>query len=207
MSSDIPDEEAWGAWHPTELARWLAGVDRHWCVVGGWALDLWHGRETREHHDLEFTVLREDFDRFREVLAIGSAEQNRFAFYTAIDGVLTLLPDDLPLPSAASQIWCWDVAAERWRVDMMIEPGTSETWVCKRDHAITRPRHEIVDQSAEGVPYLGPSAILLLKAKHQRAKDEADFETALPKLGASEKDWLKDCLSHLYPGHAWIERL
>ena len=212
MSSGIPDQEAWKAWHPTELARRLAGIDRPWCMVGGWALDLWHGRETREHHDLEFTLLREDFDRFREVLSGDGAETSplipqRFAFYTAIDGVLTLLPDDQPLPSAAAQVWCWDIAAEHWRVDMMIEPGTPDTWICKRDLAITRPPQEIVGRSDEGVPYLGPSAILLLKAKHQRPKDEADFEMALPKLESSEKDWLRDCLRRLHPGHAWIGQL
>ena len=65
---EIPDEEAWNAWHPDELARRLAGLDRPWCVVGGWALDLWLGHLTREHHDLEFTVLREDFNSFRLTL-------------------------------------------------------------------------------------------------------------------------------------------
>lgn len=200
MTGIIPDEEAWDAWHPAELAQRLAGVDRPWCVVGGWALDLWHGRETREHHDLEFTVLREDLDRFRRVLT-------GMAFYTVNAGVFGVLREEAEPDSSISQIWCWDIAAARWRVDMMIEPGTPGTWICKRDHAITRPRGEIVGHSTEDVPYLGPSAILLLKAKHQRPKDEADFDIALPLLDVSEKSWLKDCLARLYPGHAWIERL
>ncbi|WP_425358733.1 nucleotidyltransferase domain-containing protein [Aminobacter aminovorans] len=49
---DTPDHDAWCAWHPTELARHLTGVSLPWCVVGGWALDLWHGHQTREHEDL-----------------------------------------------------------------------------------------------------------------------------------------------------------
>jgi hypothetical protein len=196
----IPDEEAWDAWHPAELARRLAGVDRPWCVVGGWALDLWHGRETREHHDLEFTVLREDLGHFRRALT-------GMAFYTVNSGVFEFLPEDGEPDVSISQIWCWDIAAARWRVDMMIEPGTLGTWICKRDHTIVRPRGEIVLHSAEGVPYLGPAAILLLKAKHQRPKDEADFLTALPKLELSERRWLRDCLARLHPGHDWIATL
>lgn len=185
-------------------------MDRPWCVVGGWALDLWHGRETREHHDLEFTILRQDFDRFRTMLADGEDKTPRaegLIFYTAIDGVLTLLPDNQPLPAAAHQVWCWDLAAACWRVDMMIEPGTVESWVCKRDHAIARPRKDIVGRSTGDVPYLGAAAILLLKAKHRRPKDEADFETALPTLEPSEKRWLKESLARLHPGHGWLERL
>ncbi|RYE56189.1 MAG: amino acid transporter [Rhizobiaceae bacterium] len=200
MTEIIPDEEAWDAWHPAELAQRLAGVDRPWCVVGGWALDLWHGRETREHHDLEFTVLREDFDRFRRVLT-------GMAFYTVNSGVFEVLREEAEPDPSISQVWCWDIAAARWRVDMMIEPGTPEIWICKRDHAITRPRGEIVGRSVEGVPYLGPSAILLLKAKHQRPKDEADFDMALPLLETSEKAWLKSCLGRLYPEHDWNARL
>jgi hypothetical protein len=249
---EIPDQEAWNAWHPQELARRLDRVDRPWCVVGGWALDLWHGRVTREHHDLEFTVLREDFSHFRRMLAGDglpliplpgpsprpdgekgvaapsalqapsprmwgedggsqvrgeSATSANLAFYTVKDGQISLLPDDtVPDPSIA-QIWCWDIAANRWRVDIMIEPGTPETWVCKRDHTISRPRNEIVRHSPAGIPYLGPAAILLLKAKHQRPKDEADFELALPILDETERAWLKQSLAKLHLDHVWIETL
>jgi len=198
--SDVPNQDAWGAWHPTELAARLAEMNRPWCVVGGWALDLWHGRETREHHDLEFTVLRGDVGHFRR--ALGGME-----FYTVSSSVFEFLPEyENPDPSI-SQIWCWDIHAKCWRVDIMIEPGTSETWICKRDPAITLPRAEAVRHSPDGVPYLAPAAILLLKAKHLRPKDVADFELALALLPASERHWLRDSLVTLHPGHPWIEML
>jgi hypothetical protein len=197
--ADIPDEEAWDAWHPAELARRLASVGRPWCVVGGWALDLWHGRVTRAHHDLEFTVLREDVDCFRRAL-------EGMDFYTVKDGVFQFLADDAEVDPTVGQIWCWDMSASRWRVDMMIEPGTPDTWVCKRDHAITLPRAEAVLHSSDGIPYLAPAAILLLKAKHLRPKDEVDFEAALPKLNTKEQTWLNASIAKLHPGHPWIER-
>jgi hypothetical protein len=52
--------DAWSPWHPRELAQRLEGMSKPWCIVGGWALDLWHGHETRAHEDIEFTVLRGD---------------------------------------------------------------------------------------------------------------------------------------------------
>ena len=44
--TEIPDDDAWSAWRPEELGRRLRGVEKPWCIVGGWALDLWHGRES-----------------------------------------------------------------------------------------------------------------------------------------------------------------
>lgn len=201
MQLEMPtDHGAWSAWSPAELAGRLSGISRPWCIVGGWALDLWHGCQTREHEDLEFTVLREDLGIFRDAL-------KGMEFHTAGDGVVEYLPADEEPPAAISQIWCLDMAERRWRVDMMIEPGTFETWVYKRDPTISRPRAEMVGTTAEGIPYLKPAAVLLFKAKYRRAKDEIDFEQALPKLPASKRLWLKTCLAACHPDHEWLESL
>ena len=56
---DGPPPEAWSmAWTPDQAARALEGVSAPWAVAGGWALDLWHGMQTREHEDLEIAVRR-----------------------------------------------------------------------------------------------------------------------------------------------------
>jgi hypothetical protein len=117
------------------------------------------------------------------------------------------LPDGQEPPEDIFQIWCQDVAAQRWRVDMMIEPGTPDMWVYKRDPGIKRPRAEMVAVTADGLPYLKPAAILLFKAKHARDKDETDFANALPKLEAADRTWLKAMLERTLPGHDWIGRL
>jgi len=195
-----PDHGAWSAWHPAELARRLGTMSKPWCVVGGWALDLWHGYQTREHEDLEFTILRSDFSAFRRCL-------DGMRFYTVGNGIVEYLPADAEPPTHIAQIWCQDTVARRWRVDMMIEPGTPDTWIYKRDASIALPRAEMVDTTAEGIPYLKPAAILLFKAKYQRPKDEADFENASAKLTAAERDWLKACLDAIHPGHDWAKRL
>jgi len=194
------DHEAWSAWHPKELADRLAGIGRQWCVVGGWALDLWHGRETREHEDLEFTVLRDDVPFFRERL-------KDMRFHAVGGGVVQYLQQDREPPEDLFQIWCEDIAAQCWRADMMIEPGTPETWVYKRDPRISAPRAEMVAKTVDGIPYLRPAAILLFKAKYQRPKDEVDFDNAVVRLTESERVWLRNCLDLLHPGHAWSERL
>ncbi|QVN22985.1 hypothetical protein [Burkholderia pyrrocinia] len=86
---------------------------------------------------------------------------------------------------------------------MMIEPGAREWWACKRDPSFKRPRAEMVMRTADGIAYPNPAAILLFKARDRRPKDQQDFDRALPKLPASERAWLKDCLDVLHPGNEW----
>lgn len=197
---DTPDHDAWCAWHPAELARRLTGVSLRWCVVGGWALDLWHGHQTREHEDLEFTALRSDLPAFRRALA-------GMEFHTAGDGIVKKLPAQSAPPAEISQIWCLDVEQRCWRVDMMIEEGSPDLWVYKRNPAIAVPRTGIVASTPAGISYLKPAAILLFRAKYLRPKDEVDFANALPKLQQSERAWLRACLDLCHQGHRWADRL
>lgn len=194
------DHDAWSPWHPRELALLLAGVSKPWCIVGGWALDLWHGYETRPHEDIEFTVLRSDVGLFRAALA-------GLDFYATGNGVVDYLPAGQEPPDDIFQIWCQDVASQRWRADMMIEPGTPDVWAYKRDPDITRPRPDMVATTPDGLPYLKPAAVLLFKAKLTRPKDEIDFANAVPKLETTERAWLRAMLKWAHPGHDWIGRL
>lgn len=191
------DQDAWSCWHPQDLAQRLRGISAPWCVVGGWALDLWHGRQTREHDDLEFTILPGDLPHFRRAL-------NGLELFSASDGIIERFPDDADLSPTVWQLWCWDRDEQCWRADMMIERGTSTTWVYKRDPAITCPRTEITQTTETSIPYLSPVAVLLFKAKYRRQKDDFDFDAALPKLTAAERIQLRSWLERQHPGHAWI---
>lgn len=192
-------EDAWAPWQPAELATRLAPLSVTWYVVGGWALDLWHGRQTRPHEDLEFATLAADAPRIRDCLS-------ELTFFAAQAGRLTALPLG-PLPDGVQQFWGLDPGVDRWRLDMMLEPGTQSDWVYKRDPAIRGPRGQFVRRSATGLPYLAPEAVLLFKAKHQRDKDETDFDAALPRLTRDARDRLGTWLDMVHPAHAWQKRL
>ena len=200
MRWDGPPLEAWDAWRPDEVARRLAGVGVPWCVVGGWAIDLFLGGETRAHGDLEIAIARADFARIRERLA-------GFAFHVVGDGeVCALAPDALPPPDK-HQNWVLDPHANAWRMDVMLEPGDADTWVFRRDESIQAPRTRMVAATRDGIPYLAPHGALLYKAKAVSKKDEADFAAVLPRLGAQAREWLRDSLECAHPGHAWIAAL
>ncbi len=199
-TSTLPADDAWRPWHPFELDRHLQDVQEPWCIVGGWALDLWHGRQTRDHDDIEFSILRGDVNIFRDALS-------PLQFCTAGSGMVEHLPPHQQPQPQIFQIWCLDAVERCWRADMMLEPGDAELWVYRRDERIRRPRRDVVATTTDGLHYLKPEVVLLFKAKHMRAKDEADFASALPRMETSERRWLKQCLDLVHPGHPWAGAL
>ena len=64
-----PPLDAWEPWRPDEVAARLSGIAAPWCVVGGWAIDLFLGRETRPHGDLEISIPRSAFAEVRDRLS------------------------------------------------------------------------------------------------------------------------------------------
>ncbi len=193
-------EDAWEPWSPQDLASRLGHDDPSWYVVGGWALDLWHGRLTREHEDLEFAVLPGQVGRCRDLLS-------DLEFFAARDGNLTHHPAKTALATDLWQLWGADMTAGFWRVDMMIERGTPDFWIYKREPAIRVPRTAAIRRNSTGIAYLAPAIVLLFKAKHRREKDDLDFRTALPRLDDGERADLTGWLEAMHPGHGWIASL
>ncbi len=128
-----PGIEAWKPWLPEEAAGRLADVAAPWCVVGGWALDLWRGVRLRDHDDLEIAVPRHYFPMLREALS-------GFRIFAVGDGeVRALDPGAEPAPEI-HQNWVLDEDAGAWRMDIFLEPGDAATWVYRRDPTIRLPR-------------------------------------------------------------------
>ncbi|MEU6627081.1 hypothetical protein ABZ905_02175 [Streptomyces parvus] len=183
------------AWTPDEVARRLAGVRAPWCVAAGWALDLFRGRQTRTHGDIEIAV---PAGRFPEV-------RRRFpgyAFDAAGSGRIweDAAPDVL---AAVHQTWVRDPATGDYLLDVFREPHDGDTWICRRDGSIRRPYDEIIHHTRDGIPYLAPELVLLFKAKHARPKDQADFDATLPYLSAEQRTSLARLLDRVHPGHPW----
>lgn len=195
----IPEDDRC-AWLPDELFDRLGRFSRNWYLVGGWALDIWHGHQTRLHEDLEFAFLQDGIDFCRNNL--GELE-----FFTVADKNLVHLPANETAPVDRWQIWGADMSTRCWRVDMMMDRGNRKIWCYKREFSIQLPRSEAVRVSAAGISYLAPTLILLFKAKYMRRKDQEDFALAIPKLGPLEKQGLVTWLECLHPGHEWIATL
>ena len=192
----VPDIDAWQPWHPAVLAKRLAGLSVPWCVAAGWALDLFRGGQTRDHHDVEIAVPRA---RFAEVA-------RRFPgmdFHVPVDGVLVAASPDTLALAAEHQTWALDRVAGCWRFDVFREHHDGDVWICRRDARIRRPYAEVIRPDASGLPYLAPEVVLLFKAKAPREKDAVAVAGVLPLLDADQRRWLADAIALVHPDHSW----
>lgn len=195
-----PDDAEWDAWTPAEAALRLAGVDAPWAVSAGWAIDLFLGGERREHEDLEIAV---PADRFGEVeAALGELE-----FHVVTRGVAQPVEQAAELMKTIHQTWGLDRAANVWRIDVFREPHDGDHWVARRDETIRLPYDELIEHTADGIPYERPEVVLLFKAKHSRPKDESDLAAVLPHLSSERRQLLAGWIEQVHPGHFWLPDL
>jgi hypothetical protein len=196
-----PDLTLWDAWRPDEVARSFVGVEAPWCVTAGWAIDLFLGEERRPHDDLEIAV---PGDRFGEI----AAALPGFELFIVGDGLAWPLAHAEEAANSHHQTWVREPETGLWRLDVFREPSAAgDTWICRRDERIRLRYGELIEHTADGIPYARPEVALLFKAKAARPKDDGDLTAVLPALGPERRRWLSEALRLVHPGHRWLERL
>ena len=194
----IGEDPPWDAWQPTEVAERLREVEAPWGVAAGWALDLFRGRQTREHEDLEIAV---PVRRFVEV----QAALPGYEFDVVGSG--RRWPLEHEAFDEMHQTWVREPDTGIYRLDVFREPHQDDTWICRRDESIRLPYGEVIERTDDEIPYVVPEIVLLFKARHDRPKDHADFEGTLPLLSDERRSWLADALRWVHPGHVWLDKL
>jgi hypothetical protein len=195
-----PDLRLWDGWSPAEAASRLEGVDAPWYVAAGWALDLFQGRQTRAHDDLEIGAPAHGYEAIRERLDALGLE------LLVVGGGIAQPATEKAL-AAHHQTWARDRETGSWRIDVLREPWEGDVWVCRRDPRIRLPATSLIAWTSDGIPYAQPEVVLLFKAKSPRPKDEADFAALLPLLDGERRAWLAEALARLHPGHPWLDAL
>jgi hypothetical protein len=198
-----PDLDKWNAWSPEEAVTLLAPVEAPWYVAAGWAIELFLGGGHREHDDLEIAV---PHDRLQEIVeALAGFEL--FVVGAPRQGLVSPLERARDALDATHQTWVREPETGLWRLDVMREPADGDTWICRRDERIRLPYDQVIERTADGIPYGRPEVVLLFKAKHAREKDDADFAAVLPRLEPERRQWLVDALELVHPGHRWLREL
>ncbi|MDX3095400.1 hypothetical protein PV703_14690 [Streptomyces sp. ME01-24h] len=186
-------------WTPSEVARRLAGIGTPWYVAAGWALDLFRGRRTRAHGDIEIAVPAAGFPEVRD----------RFPGYVFdAAGSGRIWEDATPeVLAAVHQTWLRDPATGDYLLDVFREPHDGDTWICRRDEGIRLPYSDVIRHTRDGIPYLAPELVLLFKAKHVRRKDQTDFDATVPLMTPAQRETLTGLLARVHPGHPWLTGL
>jgi hypothetical protein len=165
-----------------------------WGIAGGWALDLFVGRESRVHADIDIAILRCDQQLLRGRVS-GRAEK-------VVSGKLAVWSpaEVLELPIHEIHV-TWP---DGYQLEFLLneqDPATHD-WLFRREVRIRRPLG-LAFATDRAAPYLAPEIVLLYKAKSASPKEDGDFHSVLPQLGCEQRSWLAHALNVTTPGHRW----
>jgi len=194
------DTDKWMPLSVYELYAIFSKIPVTWCFAGGWALDLYFGRQTRTHEDIDVIILRED------QLPVFQHLKKNWQLYKAEKGRLTLWEEGEYL-SATKDIWVSKDNSSPFAFQIMIIDVKQDFWVYRREQSVQRPITDVMAETKEGIPYLKPEIQLLYKGggSEIREKDHHDFETICPVLTTQAREWLKASLKKQFPeGHVWF---
>jgi hypothetical protein len=199
----------WSAMNPSftpiiAAARYMEGFSGPWFVSGGWAIDLYLGRVTRRHADIEIGIYRSDQDALWRQLPDWSFTK---AIQTPSGGKWTRWERNEWLELPFHQILATYPHADPPELEFFLNEQTETHWVSRRHSGLKRPMEEISMVSRLDIPILMPEIQLLYKAKYTRIKDHADFELTLPRLKRSQREWLASALQQYHPDHPWLEAI
>jgi hypothetical protein len=178
----------------------MSGYGGGWALCGGWAVDSWLGRQTREHLDVDLSIFDEDqpaiHGYLRDGWLLNGHDPHDDDSTHAWDGHRLELPAHI------------HARAEGFDLDFQVNRRDGDDWIFSIEPSLMMPLSSALRTSGWDLPTLAPEAILFYKAMGDiRAHDQADFDALLPALDAGQRVWLRGALELLRPGHHWLTAL
>jgi hypothetical protein len=169
-----------------------------WSLCGGWAVDAWLGRHTRDHKDIDIAVFQDDLNVLLDHLA-----DWQLSAHDRVDPDSTEQWDGrrLYLPAHVH------ARHEGADLDFQINERSGEDWLLSREPRIALDLRRCAAKSVWGLPTLVPEVILFYKAQEVRGQDETDFLALLPHVAEGQVKWLRGGIAEMEPGHPWLAQL
>lgn len=185
------------------VAEELRDFPYSWHSCGGWALDVFLGRVTRVHHDVDVEVSRTDQLALQQYMT-----ERSWKLLTPFEERLQPWPMHMRLEMPRHQAHAHHQGAF---IDFLLADLDGGIWRYRREPSIIRDMSRVGLRSSEGIPFLAPELVLLYKSKttsgKERSKDKADFEKVYLSMEPERRAWLRWALLAVDPSHPWIERL
>ena len=185
------------------VAEELRDFPYSWHICGGWALDVFLGRVTRVHHDVDVEVSRTDQLALQQYMT-----ERSWKLLTPFDERLQPWPMHMRLEMPRHQAHAHHQGAF---IDFLLADLDGGIWRYCREPSIIRDISRIGLRSSEGIPILAPELVLLYKSKTSsgkvRSKDMADFEKVYLSMETERRAWLRWALLATDPSQPWIEQL
>ena len=191
-------------WQPISVASLtdlFQNAPFSWCLAGGYAVEQFLGRLLRPHGDIDLVAFRD------EQLALQDWLKGWQLYAAHKPGALRKWQPDEYLPYGIHDIWGHQKDSMAWQLQIMLQEVEGDRWFCRRNHAVGGLREEFVRHYNQ-IPCIRIDIQLMYKAKNIRQKDAIDFAACLPKLSSTQRSWLKNSLSTMFPqGHEWLSIL
>jgi hypothetical protein len=176
----------------------MSGFNKPWFFAGGWAIDLYLGKETRHHQDIEISIFRKDQLELKSFLKDCELKKVRRGEF------LPWQDEFLELP--IHEIHALDNSMGQ-KLEILFNETKGDYWLFRRDLTTTYPICSVYSVSEMGYRYLNPEIVLLYKAKNTREKDNQDFLAVKDNLDKNKKKWLQKAICSQYPEHEWLKLL
>ena len=172
----------------------------NWFIAGGWAIDLFLGKITRPHQDIEIAIFRKDQIALHDYFGY-------WLLRKILDGEQVVWHRNEWLTLPIHEIHCFNEKAAMRQIEVLLNESNETEWVYRRNQKVRRSLVKIELESNADVKFLCPEIVLLYKSKNPRAKDEQDFQAVVKHLDAERKEWLKCAIRVCDENHPWLQSL
>lgn len=182
----------------TRVGNALTAKRLGWAIAGGWAIDLFLGRVTRPHADVDIAVWRDEHQRLHDALS-------GWRFSIADAGQLRPWTPGTLIKAPLHELHAISADAKS-SVELLLNDRRDGEWVFRRNPDIRLALADAIQHDGP-LPRLAPEIVLLYKSKAPRATDEADFRNALPQLSRIAREWLAESLARVDTAQPWLGTL
>ena len=210
-----------------QLNDFMAQMGVDYAICGGHAIDLFLGRKTRPHKDLDVAVYWDDRNKIVQHMLDAGWDVYEPCGTTYLHKINSVAEQK----RIKSNIWCVKPSNTHYKfteheknmyavdfdnseqveldyIEFLFNTREDGAFLYAKDHSINLGMDKAILE-IDGIPYLAPEMILLYKSSAADDFDyQLDFDNSSKKLSVEQTAWLKKSLSVMFPdGHKWLDAL
>ena len=208
-----------------QLDNFMADIKVDYALCGGYAIDVFLGKKTRPHKDLDVAVFWEDRDRIVQHML----NQGWDIYEPCGTAYLHKIHDVSNQKCVRDNIWCVQSGNPHYKftkhekdmyavdfdnseqskldyIEFLFNTRIRGLFLYRRNHEITRSLDNAI-LKINSTPCLAPELVLLYKSTASDNTDyQLDFNNAINKMNDEQLKWLQNSLIAMFPsGHEWIK--